>query len=511
MTPLATNFGYPIFSKREARGVTDLRNLGSLVDRWRGARILCVGDLMLDRFVYGGVERISPEAPIPVLRIQRESLMLGGAGNVVRNIAAVNAVSVFVSVIGDDEAGRRVSALLAPEANAAPHLLMERNRATTEKTRFIAGSHQMLRVDLETTQPIIEATARNLLSICAAQLAGCALLVLSDYGKGVLTPELAENLIAAARAAGKPVIVDPKGRDYRHYRGATLITPNRSELHAATSMPVGSDEQIVAAARRLIETCGVDNVLVTRSEDGMTLVAGDGAAEHIGAAAREVFDVSGAGDTVIAILACGLAAGASLSAAARLANVAAGLVVGKVGTAVVHVEELLGELLEEQSERDHGKVMGLSDALELVDRWRRAGRKIGFTNGCFDLLHPGHVSLLSQARRTCDRLVVGLNADSSVRRLKGPERPVQNELARAAVLASLVPVDLVVLFSEDTPAKLIEAVKPDVLVKGADYTVENVVGADFVQSYGGEVMLAELIPEQSTTRLVRRMRREDEK
>lgn len=496
--------------------MTDLRNLGSLADRWRGQRILCVGDLMLDRFVYGAVERISPEAPIPVLRIQRESLMLGGAGNVVRNIAAVNAVSVFVSVIGDDEAGRQVSALLAPEANAAPHLLMERNRATTEKTRFIAGSHQLLRADLETTQPILEATARNLLSISAAQLAGCALLVLSDYGKGVLTPELIENLIAAAKAAGKPVIVDPKGRDYRRYRGATLITPNRSELHAATGMPVSTDEQIVAAARRLIETCGVDNVLVTRSEDGMTLVTSAngtnaGEAEHIAAAAREVFDVSGAGDTVIAVLACGLAAGTSLSMAARLANVAAGLVVGKVGTAVIHVEELLSELLEEQSECDHEKVMGLSDALEQVERWRRAGCKVGFTNGCFDLLHPGHVSLLAQARRTCDRLVVGLNADSSVRRLKGAERPVQNELARAAVLASLVPVDLVVLFSEDTPIKLIEAIKPDVLVKGADYTVESVVGADFVQSYGGKVMLAELIPEQSTTRLVWRMRQGDGK
>lgn len=486
--------------------MTDLRNLGSLVDRWRGARILCVGDLMLDRFVYGAVERISPEAPIPVLRIQRESLMLGGAGNVVRNIAAVNATAVFASVIGDDEAGRQVSALLAPEANAAPHLLIERGRVTTEKTRFIAGSHQLLRADLETTQPVSEAASRNLLSICTAQLASCGLLILSDYGKGLLEPELIEKLIAAARAAGKPAIVDPKGTDYRRYRGAALITPNRAELHSATGMPVGGDDEIVAAARRLIETCGVENVLVTRSEDGMTLVAGNGEVEHIGAAAREVFDVSGAGDTVVAILACGLAAGAPLSTAARLANVAAGLVVGKVGTAVAHVEELLSELLEEQAESDHEKVASLSDALEVVAGWRRAGRRIGFTNGCFDLLHPGHVSLLAQARRACDRLVVGLNADSSVRRLKGPERPVQNELARAAVLASLTSVDLVVLFSEDTPIKLIEAIRPDVLVKGADYTVATVVGADVVQSYGGEVMLAGLIPEQSTTRLVRRMR-----
>lgn len=486
--------------------MTDLRNLGSLVDLWRNARILCVGDLMLDRFVYGSVERISPEAPIPVLRIQRESLMLGGAGNVVRNIAAVNAVSVFVSIIGDDEAGRRVSSLLAAEANTAPHLLIERNRITTEKTRFIADSHQLLRADLETTAAISDDSARDLASICITQLNDCALLVLSDYGKGVLTPTLVEQLIAAARAAGKPVIVDPKGRDYNRYRGATLVTPNRTELHNATGMPVGGDEQVVAAARQLIETCGVANVLVTRSENGMTLVTGDGQIEHIEAAAREVFDVSGAGDTAIAVLACGIAAGAPLSAAARLANVAAGLVVGKVGTAVVRVEELLQELLDEQSEHDHEKVASLTEALKVVGQWRRAGYKIGFTNGCYDLLHPGHVSLLTQARRACDRLVVGLNADSSVRRLKGPERPVQNELARAAVLSSLTPVDLVVLFSEDTPLNLIEAIRPDVLVKGADYTVETVVGADVVHSYGGAVMLAELVPDQSTTKLVHRMK-----
>lgn len=486
--------------------MADLHNLASLVDQWRDARILCVGDLMLDRFVYGAVERISPEAPIPVLRIQRESLMLGGGGNVVRNIAAVNAVSVFVSVIGDDEAGQRVSGLLAAETNTAPHLLIERNRTTTEKIRFIADSHQLLRADLETTVAISEGTVRDLATICASQIADCTLLVLSDYGKGVLTPDLIGRLIAAAQAAGKPVIVDPKGRDYQRYRGATLVTPNRTELHNATGMPVDSDERVVAAARHLIETCGIANVLVTRSEDGMSLVTGDGQVEHIAAAAREVFDVSGAGDTAIALLACGLAAGVPLSAAARLANVAAGLVVGKVGTAVVHVEELLQEMLEEQAEHDHEKVASLPDAQGIIGQWRRAGYRIGFTNGCFDLLHPGHVSLLAQARRTCDRLVVGLNADSSVRRLKGPERPLQSELSRAIVLSSLASVDLVVLFSEDTPITLIEAIRPDVLIKGADYTVETVVGADLVQSYGGKVMLAELVAEQSTTRLVHRMR-----
>lgn len=486
--------------------MSDQRNLGTLVDGWRNASILCIGDVMLDRFVYGTVARISPEAPIPVLRIEREALMLGGAGNVARNINAVNANVTFISVIGDDVAGRRIAALLGAEERVSPRLLMERDRSTTEKTRFIAESHQLLRADLESTTEIQPATEQNLLETCTAQMENCRLVVLSDYGKGVLTPSLVRNVIEAARAAGRPVIVDPKGRDFSRYRGATIITPNRAELSNAVGMPVTDDDAIVAAARRVIETCDIENVLVTRSEDGMTVVSRSGAVEHIPATAREVFDVSGAGDTVVAALAAGLAAGEPLAAAAQIANVAAGIVVGKVGTAVVHPEEILRELLEEQAMHDHAKVASLDEALDRIAQWRRAGLRVGFTNGCFDLLHPGHVSLLNQARRACDRLIIGLNSDSSVSRLKGPERPVQNELARATVLSSLASVDLVVLFGEDTPLRLIEAIRPDVLVKGADYTIDTVVGADAVQSYGGQVVLAGLVPEQSTTKLVRKMR-----
>jgi D-beta-D-heptose 7-phosphate kinase/D-beta-D-heptose 1-phosphate adenosyltransferase len=322
----------------------------------------------------------------------------------------------------------------------------------------------------------------------------------------VLAGGAAAEIIASARAARHIVVVDPKGVDYAAYRGATLIKPNRRELGEATKRPVGSDEEITSAARALAEEHGFAAVLVSLSQDGMMLVEAGGATHRLAAEAREVYDVSGAGDTVVAVLAAALAAGASFHDAARLANVAAGIVVGKVGTAVVHANELIETLVDRDTLATR-KVLPLTLAEDHVARWRRNGLKIGFTNGCFDLLHPGHVSLLSQARAASDRLVVGLNSDASVQRLKGANRPVQNEAARGAVLASLASVDLVVLFDEDTPEALIAALRPDVLVKGADYRLDQVVGGDFVRSYGGTVMLAELLPGFSTTATIARLAR----
>jgi D-beta-D-heptose 7-phosphate kinase/D-beta-D-heptose 1-phosphate adenosyltransferase len=330
--------------------------------------------------------------------------------------------------------------------------------------------------------------------------------VLSDYAKGVLADGVAEAVITLARKAGHRVVVDPKGHDYSAYRGASLIKPNRRELGQATQHPVATDEEVVAAARSLIEAHGFEAVLVSLSQDGMLLVEASGATHRLEAEAREVYDVSGAGDTVVAVLAAALAAGASFRDAARLANTAAGIVVAKVGTAVVHANELV-ETLVDRDALATLKVLPLPLALDHIARWRHKGLKVGFTNGCFDLLHPGHVSLLNQARRHCDRLVVGLNSDASVKRLKGPTRPVQSEQARAAVLASLASVDLVVLFDEDTPEKLIAEIKPDALVKGADYRLDQVVGADIVQAYGGKVLLAELLPGHSTTATIARLAR----
>lgn len=470
-----------------------------------GARVLCLGDAMLDRYVYGTVDRISPEAPIPVMRVTGEAAMPGGAGNVAANLVGLGARTQFAAVIGDDEAGRELVQLAGRSIGAVEALIVEPGRPTTVKLRYVAAAQQLLRADRETAAPIADETAGRLCAAIEAALADCQAVVLSDYAKGVLRADVVARTIAAAAARGLPVVVDPKGRDFARYRGATVLTPNRKELAEASGLPVDTDAAVTEAARALLADCGVPAMLVTRGEFGMSVVTADGPPVHLHGEAREVFDVSGAGDTVVATLSAALATGASLADAARLANLAGGIVVGKVGTAVIHAEELAAALRHERWARGEAKVLDLAPALERIGRWRTEGRRIGFTNGCFDLLHPGHLSLLNQARGVCDRLVVGLNSDASVRRLKGPERPIQDETARAAVLASLEAVDLVVLFEEDTPRALIEAVRPDMLVKGADYTVATVVGADFVQSYGGRVHLAALAPGHSTTATISRM------
>ncbi|BAE49582.1 D-glycero-beta-D-manno-heptose-7-phosphate kinase [Paramagnetospirillum magneticum] len=485
--------------------MTELSALVERVEKLRGTMVLCVGDAMLDRFVYGSVERISPEAPIPVLCIERETAMLGGAGNVVRNLVAVGAEPAFVSVVGDDTAGREVTRLVGEHGEIDPCIVVEPGRQTTIKTRFFASHQQLLRADRESRSPVGEAIRAQLLTRIERLLPKAGVMVLSDYGKGVLAEPIAIELIRRAKAAGKQVIVDPKGTDYTIYAGATVVTPNRKELHEATGQAVDSDEQVVAAARQLIDSCGFEAVLVTRSQDGMTLVRADGQIDHLPAEAREVFDVSGAGDTVVATLAAALASGATLPEAAHLANVAAGIVVGKVGTAVAYGDELVVALHREDLTLGEAKIVPVTAAAEVVDRWRRKGQKVGFTNGCFDLLHPGHVSILAQAKGACDKLVVGLNSDASVQRLKGPTRPVQSEASRATVLSSLATVDLVVIFGEDTPLEVIGTLKPDVLVKGADYTIDKVVGADLVQSWGGKVVLAELVNGQSTTNTIKKM------
>jgi len=478
------------------------------LDAIAGVGVLCVGDVMLDRYVYGTVERISPEAPIPVLRVQRETAMLGGAGNVLRNLLALGARACFLSAVGNDPSGREIAGLVAGEDRVEPHILIDRSRSTSIKTRFVAASQQLLRTDDETVAALAPAVREDLVRLARAVAPDHAAVVLSDYDKGVLRDGTAAGVIAAARAAGKPVVVDPKGSDYARYRGANILTPNRRELAEATEMPVDGDEQVVAAARRLLNRLDLDAVLVTRSQEGMTLVEREGGVHHLPAEAREVFDVSGAGDTVIATFAAALGAGLTPLEAARLSNVAAGIAVGKVGTAAVHLAEIAQALrAHDLMLQGESKVEPLAGALGRVQAWRREGLRVAFTNGCFDLLHPGHVALLSQARASADRLVVGLNSDESVARLKGAGRPIQDHTARAAVLASLAAVDLVVVFAEDTPLALIQAIKPDVLVKGADYAHAEVVGAAEVEALGGRVLLADLLPGHSTTQTIARLAR----
>jgi D-beta-D-heptose 7-phosphate kinase/D-beta-D-heptose 1-phosphate adenosyltransferase len=481
-----------------------MSDLAAAIDRLKGTRVLCVGDVMLDHFVYGQVERVSPEAPIPILKVERETRMLGGAGNVLRNLEALGATGCFISVLGDDDAGREITRLVGACAGVAAHTLVEAGRTSTIKTRLVAANQQMLRADRETIAPIDSHVRADLLRLVDQTLPEHEVVIVSDYAKGVLAEGVAAAVIAAARAAGKPVVVDPKGTDYSLYRGASVLKPNRRELAQATRMPVGTLDEVVAAARVLIAACDFGALLVSLSEDGMVLVEGGGDVHPLPAAAREVFDVSGAGDTVIATLAAGLAGGLSLLDSAHLANLAAGIVVGKIGTAVTHAGEIADALAQEEHS-EIGKTRLLPRALEEIERWRLRGLRVGFTNGCFDLLHPGHIALLRQARAACDRLIVGLNSDASVGRLKGPNRPVQSEASRAEVLSSLTSVDLVVIFEEDTPLELIAAIRPDILVKGADYRVEEVVGGDIVQSYGGKIILAELVAGQSTTATIKKM------
>lgn len=477
-------------------------SLTRLPDALSGKTVLVLGDVMLDRFVYGAVDRISPEAPVAVIAVEREATMLGGAGNVARNVAALGGRAVLAGVIGDDEAGRTVADLVAREPGLESALAIDPSRRTTEKTRYVAASHQMLRADREDNHDV---EASVVLSVFEAALPTVEAVVLSDYAKGVLTPKVLSAVIAAARTAGKPVIVDPKSRDLARYDGATVIKPNRREAAEATGVTGADDEAAEAAGAAILAAApNLAAALITRGAAGMTLFQRGDAPVHLPASALEVFDVSGAGDTVAAVLALSLAAGADLASAARLANAAAGLVVAKLGTDVVTAAELKAALDRTRGDPAQEKVASRARLLEIVAGWRARGLRIGFTNGCFDLLHPGHISLLAQAKAACDRLVLGLNTDASVQRLKGPTRPVQKEDARASVLASLSAVDLVTLFDEDTPLELIQLIKPDVLIKGADYTVETVVGADVVLANGGRVVLADLKAGQSTTALIAR-------
>ena len=508
----------------------DSATLAECLPALAGRRVLVLGDVMLDLFVNGTVARVSPEAPVPVLRVGETTAMLGGAGNVLRNLAALGCEGRLIAAVGDDAEGVRVGDLVAEAGASAEGLIPLPARPTTVKTRYLAGAQQLLRSDVEDTRPLPDAARRALVSALRAALPDADVLVISDYGKGVLDPPTLAEVLAAANAAGVPAVVDPKGTAYGRYRGARVVTPNQGELAAATGLPTGADAEAETAARALADEIGASPgegagdkgagnasgdgagdagrpaILATRGPRGMTLVDGDAPAHHLPAAAREVFDVSGAGDTVVAVLAAGLAGGLPLADAARLANAAAGLVVGKVGTATVRPDELAAALHAERRRAADDKVASTARATEQAAIWRRAGLCVGFTNGCFDLLHPGHIHLLRQARAACDRLIVGLNADESVRRLKGPDRPVQDETARATVLASLASVDLVVLFDADTPYDLIAAVTPDVLVKGADYSRDAVVGADLVAARGGRVVLADLADGHSTTRTLDRLR-----
>jgi len=475
--------------------------LAGVVSRFPTVRLLCLGDLMIDRYVYGIVSRVSAEAPIPVMAHQSETTMLGAVGNVARNVAALGGRATIVSIVGNDDGGREVERLIEEERLDA-RLVTVRTRRTTIKTRYVARGQQLMRADREDTHPLDEAAEQEVIETFSQALPESDVVLVSDYAKGCLGDRVLRAAIDAAHEAGKPVIADPKSRDFGRYRGVDLIKPNARELEAFSEIPCTNDQGAVESARHALERCGVGAMLVTRSEHGMTLVEPDREPRHFRERSNEVFDVSGAGDTALAVLGLAVGVGASLAQATELANKTCNIVVSKIGTAVVHAAELMQSLQSEGLASTEAKILPLAVVVDKIVRWRAQGATIGFTNGCFDLVHVGHVSLVNQAKENCDRLVVGLNTDGSIRRLKGDNRPINSETARAVVLASFGDVDAVVLFREDTPMRLIQAIRPDVLIKGADYGEDQVVGAEFVKSYGGRVSLAELTPQQSTSKTI---------
>jgi D-beta-D-heptose 7-phosphate kinase / D-beta-D-heptose 1-phosphate adenosyltransferase len=471
--------------------------------------VLCVGDLMLDEFVYGEVSRVSPEAPALVIAARRSESAVGAAGNVARNIASLGGRCILVSVVGDDQTGRSLNMVLTDEARIGSRLIIDQSRPTTRKVRFVSEHHSthLLRADWEVTRALAPAIEQEVLAAVLEALPGADAVVLSDYAKGVLTPRVIESVIAAARKLRKPVIVDPKQNGISIYRGTTVITPNRKELADATGLPAVTHAEIARAADELARLADCEAVLVTLGDLGMMLCRPNAPPIHVPAHPVRLRDVSGAGDTVVAAFAMLMAAGVDSETAVRMANAAASVVVGKRGIATVSAAELHLRLRPAAARAAEDKIVFDWGILgERLAEWRHLGLRIGFTNGCFDLLHPGHVKLLAEARAACDRLVVGLNSDASVRRLKGEGRPMQDVYARAEVLAALEAVDLVVVFEEDTPLDLIARVRPQVLVKGGDYRREQVVGHDIVERDGGKVLLIDLVPGFSTSRIVAKSR-----
>ncbi|NGZ06415.1 MAG: D-glycero-beta-D-manno-heptose-7-phosphate kinase [Magnetococcales bacterium] len=469
---------------------------------FHGHGVLVVGDLILDRYIWGDVTRISPEAPVPVVRILREEARCGGAAHVAVNLANLGLNPRVCGLIGTDPPGDQLRTLLAAagvDTQGVQHLA---DRPTITKTRIIGGRQQMLRLDQERTDPCPEITCTAFISQIIREMQrppAPQAVILSDYGKGALSEPVCQAIIQAARHARIPILVDPKGTQYFKYQGATALTPNRRELAEAIPMEPSDLDRLLYAGETLRQKINVDFLAVTLSEQGIALLEPEHPPIRIPATAREVFDVSGAGDAVIAVLAAGLSAGLERNDALQLANVAAGVVVGKVGTSPIERHELLTALSSEAALAQADKICSLATASARVAEWRAKGERLVFTNGCFDLLHAGHVTYLEKARLLGQRLIVGLNTDRSVQELKGPTRPVIREQDRARVLAALASVDLVILFDESTPLTLIRALQPDVLAKGADYRPEQVVGGQEVESRGGQIALIPLEPGRSSS------------
>jgi len=454
----------------------------NLVQSLKNGSVLVVGDIMLDRYIEGDITRISPEVPIPILDRQNERCMLGGAGNVVANLRSFNCT---VGLIGND-ASVEIKAILK-KIKVKSSLVSIKSSHSTTKMRFTSNQHQVFRFDVDLTLN----RDKEIIEKVKEKIDDYKVILLSDYSKGVISDVTAREIIKLANKKGKKVLVDPKGKDYKKYSGAYLITPNRNELSETVEANVqGKEKQY---ARRLLQDIKVNYILITLGRDGMLMV-GKKLSKHYTSKAVEVFDVSGAGDTVISSIAAGISAGLSLDNSTEIANVAAGCVVGKLGTATITVDELI--------HRSNNKIVSLIEAIDIVNTWKFENKTIGFTNGCFDLLHVGHVEVLRKTKEKCDKLVLGLNSDSSIKKLKGDGRPIIDQYSRSILLSEFQSVDLIVMFDEETPLNLIEQLKPDILIKGSNYKIDEIVGSDLVIGYGGKVVTVELIEGQSTSSII---------
>ena len=463
---------------------------------------LVVGDVMLDRYLIGSVGRISPEAPVPIVLLNAQNERAGGAANVAANLALLGIKTQLIGCLGDDNEGKSLAKLIA-ENGIENNCFTSKNRPTIAKTRVLSGHQQMMRLDQESNAVFAKEENDALqANIHAAIEASPKIVILSDYAKGLLSLDICQSIINTCKAKNIPVLVDPKGADYSKYVGATALTPNKKETAEACNTNI-NDVDLIAKASALKDCVKLQFLAVTRGEDGITLI--DDATHHLPASAKQVFDVSGAGDTVIATLAAGLMYGLTALEALTVANLAAGVVVGKVGTVPITQADLVEALQAEQGSEQAHKICDLAQLMVKVDTWKKQNQKIVFTNGCFDLLHAGHVIYLEAAKKRGDKLVLGLNTDRSVSAIKGPSRPVVHENDRARVLAALESVDAVILFDEDTPLNLITSIKPNVIAKGSDYSASQVVGGIEVQSWGGEIALIDLVEGRSTSNIIKKM------
>ncbi len=467
--------------------------------------VLVIGDVMLDRYLMGSVNRISPEAPVPVVLLKKSEDRAGGAANVAANLSGLGLHTQIIGCIGDDATGITLKQIIANSGVDTELVMRSKQRPTISKTRVMSGNQQIVRIDDESASAFTLKENEQLLNHVENALSNKpAMVILSDYAKGLLSDASCQAIIQQCKQLGIPVIADPKGRDYSKYQGASALTPNKKETAEACGVDMHETEALLQAAKQLKEKLGLDFLAVTRGEEGISFIDSQHI-EHIPATAKKVFDVSGAGDTVIATLAAGLVHGLTAHDALQLANIAAAIVVGKVGTVPVTQAELLKALVSEDGQSQADKICDKTQLVALVKHWKENHQKIVFTNGCFDLLHAGHVTYLEAAKKTGDKLILGLNTDRSVSALKGPTRPVIHEQDRARVLAALAAVDAVILFDEDTPLQLIDAIRPDIIVKGDDYTEDQVVGGTEVKSWGGSVKLIPLVQGRSTSNIIKKL------